>query len=105
MCIYRSMGMLPSHRMPTEAEWEASGFTSAGWPVIGPVESLRDHPGFDKVVVLAVSPQWLDGTLIGTVDTDGVLDVPGPPHPEQVQRLHRRGRARGRPTGSSGSAR
>jgi predicted TIM-barrel fold metal-dependent hydrolase len=77
------MGMLPSHRMPTEAEWEASGFTSAGWPVIGPMESLRDHPGFDKVVVLAVSPQWLDGTLIGTVDTDGVLDVPGPPHPDR----------------------
>jgi predicted TIM-barrel fold metal-dependent hydrolase len=83
LCIYRSMGMLPSHRMPTEAEWEASGFTSAGWPVIGPMESLRDHSGFDKVVVLAVSPQWLDGTLIGTVDTDGVLGVPGPPHPDK----------------------
>ena len=43
LCIYRSMGMLPSSRMPTEAEWEASGFTSAGWPVIGPMESLRDQ--------------------------------------------------------------
>ena len=52
LCIYRSMGLLPSHRMPTEEEWEASGFTRKGWPVIGPEESLRDHPGFDKVVVL-----------------------------------------------------
>ena len=26
LCIYRSMGTLPSHRMPTEQEWTASGF-------------------------------------------------------------------------------
>lgn len=83
LCIYRSMGMLPSHRMPTEAEWEASGFTRKGWPVIGPQESLRDHPGFDKVVVLGVSPQWLEGTLIGTVDTTGALGVDGPMHPDR----------------------
>lgn len=83
LCIYRSMGALPSHRMPTEQEWEASGFTRKGWPVIGPVESARDHPGFDKVVVLAVSPQWLEGRLIGTVDTAGVLGVEGPPDPER----------------------
>ena len=83
LCIYRSMGLLPSHRMPTEDEWEASGYTRKGWPVIGPSESLRDHPGFDKVVVLAISPQMLDGRLIGTVDTTGRArarraDAPGP---------------------------
>jgi predicted TIM-barrel fold metal-dependent hydrolase len=83
LCIYRSMGLLPSHRMPTEQEWEASGFTRKGWPVIGPEESLRDHPGFDKVVVLGVSPQWLDGRLIGTVDTTGALGVDGPMHPDR----------------------
>jgi predicted TIM-barrel fold metal-dependent hydrolase len=83
LCIYRSMGLLPSHRMPTEAEWEASGFSRAGWPVIGPAESRRDHPGFDKIVVLAVSPLYLDGHLIGTVDTDGRLGVDGPPDPER----------------------
>lgn len=77
LCIYRSMGKLPSHRLPTEAEWEASGFSRAGWPLIGPAESRRDHPGFDKIVVLAVSPQYLDGHLIGTVDTDGRLGVGG----------------------------
>jgi predicted TIM-barrel fold metal-dependent hydrolase len=82
LCIYRSMGLLPSHRMPTEEEWEASGYTRKGWPVIGPEESLRDHPGFDKVVVLGVSPQWLDGRLIGTVDTTGTLGVDGPMHPD-----------------------
>jgi len=82
LCIYRSMGLLPSHRMPTEQEWEASGYTRKGWPVIGPAESLRDHPGFDKVVVLGISPQWLDGRLIGTVDTEGILGVEGPPHPD-----------------------
>jgi predicted TIM-barrel fold metal-dependent hydrolase len=83
LCIYRSLGALPSHRMPTEEEWEQSGFTRAGWPLIGPAESLRDHPGFDKVVVLAISPQWLDGRLIGTVDTTGALGVEGPKSPER----------------------
>jgi predicted TIM-barrel fold metal-dependent hydrolase len=83
LCIYRSMGRLPSHRMPTEQEWEASGMGRTGWPLIGPAESRRDHPGFDKIVVLAVSPQFLDGKLIGTVDTDGILGVPGPPDPER----------------------
>jgi predicted TIM-barrel fold metal-dependent hydrolase len=81
LCIFRSMGKVPVHRMPTEAEWAESGMSGSGWPLIGPDESLRDHPGFDKVVVLAVSPQELDGRLIGTVDTSGALGVPGPPHP------------------------
>jgi len=27
-----------------EDEWEASGYTRKGWPVIGPTESLRDSP-------------------------------------------------------------
>jgi predicted TIM-barrel fold metal-dependent hydrolase len=83
LCIYRSLGLLPSHRKPTEQEWESSGYARAGFPVIGPVESLRDHPGFDKIVVLAVSPQFLDGELIGTVDSFGITDVPGPPTPEK----------------------
>ena len=93
LCIYRSMGLLPSHRMPTEEEWEASGFTRKGWPVIGPQESLRDHPGFDKVVVLGISPQLLDGRLIGTVDTTGAPRRRRPDASRPVQRLHRRGRA------------
>jgi predicted TIM-barrel fold metal-dependent hydrolase len=83
LCIYRSMGALPSHRLPTEDEWEASGFTRKGWPVIGPVESLRDHPGFDKVVVLAISPQVLEGRLIGTVDPTDLLGLEGPKHPDR----------------------
>ncbi|MCU1491981.1 MAG: Amidohydrolase 2 [Acidimicrobiaceae bacterium] len=83
LCIYRSSGALASHRMPTEQEWEALGSTERGWPVIGPAESLRDHPGFDKVVVLAISPQYLDGRLIGTVDTSGSLGVAGPGDPER----------------------
>jgi predicted TIM-barrel fold metal-dependent hydrolase len=83
LCIYRSLGLLPSHRPPTEAEWSASGYSRAGFPVIGPVESVRDHPGFDKIVILAVSPQFLDGELIGTVDSYGITDVPGPSTPEK----------------------
>ena len=83
LCIYRSQGLLPSHRTPTEEEWEASGYSRKGFPVIGPAESIRDHPGFDKIVVLAVSPQFLDGELIGTVDSYGVTDVPGPATPEK----------------------
>src|SRR5215470_1525275 len=83
LCIYRSMGRVPSHRLPTEEEWEASAFSRSGWPLIGPDEALRDHPGFDKIAVLAVSPQYLDGHLIGTVDTSGLLGVEGPPDPEK----------------------
>jgi predicted TIM-barrel fold metal-dependent hydrolase len=77
------MGLLPAHRPPTEAEWEASGYSRKGFPVIGPAESVRDHPGFDKIVILAVSPQFLDGELIGTVDSYGITGVPGPPSPEK----------------------
>jgi len=77
------MGLLPSHRMPTEEEWEASGYTRAGWPVIGPAESVRDHPGFDRVVVLAISPQLLEGRLIGTVDATDLLGLEGPKHPDR----------------------
>jgi predicted TIM-barrel fold metal-dependent hydrolase len=83
LCIYRSMGLLPSHRMPTEDEWERSGYTRKGWPVIGPEESLRDHPGFDRVVVLAISPQMLEGLLIGTVDLHDVLGLGEPHHPDR----------------------
>ena len=83
LCIYRSMGLLPSHRMPTEEEWEASGYTRKGWPVIGPAESVRDHPGFDRIVVLAISPQVLEGRLIGTVDATGLLGLEGPKHPDR----------------------
>ncbi len=83
LCIYRSLGALPSHRMPTEEEWEASGYTRKGWPVIGPSESARDHAGFDRIVVLAISPQYLDGRLIGTVDPDDVLGLGSPMHPER----------------------
>ena len=83
LCIYRSMGLLPSHRMPTDEEWEASGYTSKGWPVIGPAESVRDHPGFDLIVVLAISPQVLEGRLIGTVDATGLLGLEGPKHPDR----------------------
>jgi predicted TIM-barrel fold metal-dependent hydrolase len=83
LCIYRSEGKLPAHRMPTEEEWEASGYSRAGFPVIGVPETIRDHPGFDKIVILAISPQFLDGELIGTVDSYGITDVPGPPSPEK----------------------
>ena len=74
---------MPSHRLPTEDEWEASGYGRKGFPVIGPDESIRDHPGFDKIVILAVSPQFLEGELIGTVDSYGITDVPGPSTPEK----------------------
>jgi predicted TIM-barrel fold metal-dependent hydrolase len=87
LCIYRSMGVLPSHRMPTEEEWEASGYTRRGWPIIGPAESARDHPGFDKVVVLAISPQMLEGHLIGTVDPDDVLGLGPPAHPDRCNEV------------------
>ena len=83
LCIYRSMGLLPSHRCPTDDEWEQSGYSRAGVPVLGPAETVRDHPGFDKIVTLAVSPQYLEGELIGTVDVYDITGVGGDPHPER----------------------
>ncbi len=83
LCIYRSHGKLPSHRMPTEQEWEESGCGKAGFPITGPDASIAAHPGFDKIVVLGVSPQFLEGKLIGTVDTAGITDVSGPASPEK----------------------
>lgn len=83
LCVFRSLGAVPAHRLPSEEEWEASGFSRRGFPIIGPEESIRDHPGFDKMVLLAISPQFLDGELIGTVDVSGLTDVEGPPSPER----------------------
>ena len=37
LCIYRSLGKLPAHRAPTEQEWESSGYSRRGFPVIGPL--------------------------------------------------------------------
>jgi predicted TIM-barrel fold metal-dependent hydrolase len=83
LCICRSSGLLPSHRLPTELEWEESGSSKDGFLVVGPKETLVAHPGFDKIVILAVSPQFLEGKLIGTVDLHGVTDVAGEPHPDK----------------------
>jgi predicted TIM-barrel fold metal-dependent hydrolase len=74
---------LPAHRLATEEEWEGSGFARSGWLMIVLTESRRDHPGFDKIGLLSVSPQDLDGRLIGTVDTSGQLGVAGSPDPEK----------------------
>lgn len=83
LCIYRAQGKLPSHRMPTEAEYGACGLSHDGFLEIGPTEMIAGHPGFDRIVLLAMSPQFLDGRLIGTVDNLGVTSVPGPATPEK----------------------
>jgi predicted TIM-barrel fold metal-dependent hydrolase len=83
LCICRSMGLLPSERPPTDEEWDESGFSGKGFLLIGPEETVEAHPGFDKIVILGVSPQYLEGRLIGTVDTSGITGVEGSPHPEK----------------------
>jgi len=85
LCIYRAEGRLPSHRCPTHDEWERVEEEDGhdGFGVIGPDETVAAHPGFDKMVALAISPQYLEGRLIGTVDVFGVTDVEGDPHPER----------------------
>lgn len=83
LCICRSQGHLPSHRMPTDTEWDDAGLFDRGFLTIGPAETVAAHRGFDKIVILGVSPQFLDGELIGTVDTTGITGVPGPPHPDK----------------------
>src|SRR5258706_15326341 len=79
------MGKLPAHRLPTEAEWAASGLARTGWPAIGPDESRRDHPGYDKIGVLPGSPQVLDGRVNGTVGKSGIFGVHGPPDTEKCK--------------------
>ncbi|WNM28865.1 amidohydrolase family protein [Demequina capsici] len=85
LCIYRSQDKLPTHRMPTAGEWEHIEAQDGkdGFGVIGPDEMVAAHPGFDKMVVLAVSPQYLDGRLMGTVDVFDVTGVGGDPSPER----------------------
>jgi len=85
LCIYRAEGRLPSHRHPTEEEWEHVEEEDGkdGFGVIGPDETVAAHPGFDKMIALAISPQWLDGRLIGTVDSTDALGLGGAPHPER----------------------
>ncbi|MFT4044718.1 MAG: amidohydrolase family protein [Gordonia sp. (in: high G+C Gram-positive bacteria)] len=85
LCIYRAQGRLPTHRCPTDEEWEEVENSDGidGFGVIGPDETVAAHPGFDKIVALAVSPQYLDGRLIGTVDVDRVTDVTGEQSPER----------------------
>jgi predicted TIM-barrel fold metal-dependent hydrolase len=83
LCIYRSLGLLPSHRCPHDHEWEATGMSDDAFLVVGPEETVAAHPGFDKLIALAVSPQYLEGELIGTVDVAGQTDVEGPVDPER----------------------
>jgi predicted TIM-barrel fold metal-dependent hydrolase len=85
LCIYRADGRLPSHRCPTHDEWEHVEEEDGkdGFGVYGPDEAVAAHPGFDKMVALSISPQWLEGKLIGTVDVYGVTDVEGERHPER----------------------
>lgn len=85
LCIYRSEGRLPTHRHPTEEEWEHVEEEDGkdGFGVIGPDETVAAHPGFDRMIALAISPQWLDGRLIGTVDAYDTLGLGGEPHPER----------------------
>lgn len=83
LCICRSMGKLPTHRPPTDEEWDRSGLFDKAFLTIGPAETVAAHPGFDKIVILGVSPQYLEGQLIGTVDTAGITAVEGPPHPDK----------------------
>ena len=85
LCIYRSEGRLPTHRHPTHEEWEHVEDEDGrdGFGVIGPDELVAAHPGFDRMIALAISPQWLDGRLIGTVDAYDTLGLGGEPHPER----------------------
>jgi predicted TIM-barrel fold metal-dependent hydrolase len=79
-CVLRTQGKLPVHQMPTEEDWKRVGL--GGEPTT-PEQLLKDFEMFDKVVILAVSPhRWPDG-MLGTVDTVGVTNVPGPPTPEK----------------------
>ncbi|WP_440708100.1 amidohydrolase family protein [Herbiconiux sp. YIM B11900] len=85
LTIYRAEGKLPSHRCPVDHEWEEIEAAEGkdGFGVVGPHETVAAHPGFDKIVALAVSPQYLEGRLMGTVDVLGQTDVTGEQHPER----------------------
>ena len=81
ICVYRSQGLLPIHRLPSEEEWRKLNIT--GEP-IDPDKLYKDYEAFDKVVVLAWSPHYYqDMGLGGTVDLNGVTGVKGSPSPEK----------------------
>lgn len=81
MCVYRSQELLPVHRLPTEEDWKKLNVT--GEPT-DPEKLYKDYEAFDKVVLLAWSPHYYDGMgLSGTVDSNGVTGVAGPPSPEK----------------------
>jgi hypothetical protein len=67
LCVYRSMGRLPSHRLPTEQEWEASGLARTGWPLIGPAESRRDQLPHSAIMPIK-STTRLQGQIRGVSD-------------------------------------
>jgi predicted TIM-barrel fold metal-dependent hydrolase len=85
LAVIRSRGDLPATRMPSEDEWKEAetrlGVDFAG--VTTPQDTLNGHPGFDKVVVLAESPRFLDGQWFGTVDPSGITGVTGDVNPER----------------------
>lgn len=85
LAVIRSKGYLPSVREPSEQEWREVG-SQLGIDfehVTTPQETVAAHDGFDKVVVLAESPRFLDGQWFGTVDPEGITGVEGPVTPER----------------------
>jgi len=75
---FQATGLLPDDRPPTEAEWET--LPNCFRP-ISPEFCIEDHAqvGVDKTVILAVSPSDYTAYHIrGTVDPEGMTDVPGP---------------------------
>ncbi len=81
---FRSIGKLPTERMPTDEDWKGLEYL---WAPIDPEVLIADHDkaGVDRSVVLGVAPSEYTPYLVrGTVDVKGFTDVPGPPSVEKT---------------------
>ena len=74
---FRSLGRLPVDRMPVESDWQGLEYL---WAPTGPEQLIKDHPGIDKCVILAVAPSdYTAYSIRGSIDLYNQTNVSGPP--------------------------
>jgi len=79
MCLgyFRSKGVLPVDRIPSEEDWNGLDYL---WAPTHPDKFIQDHPGIDKSVILSVAPSdYTAYGIRGLFDPYGYTTVPGPP--------------------------
>lgn len=77
MSYFRSKGVLPADRMPTDEDWKGMEYL---WAPTHPDKLLQDHPEIEKCVILSVAPSdYTAYGIRGLFDPYGYTTIPGPP--------------------------